>query len=132
MDKYRSEAHERCKLILRKTYKVPVFFHILRGYDSNLIVRRLRSFPCLYIMLIGQGLDKYLTLGWGEHLVFKDSLQFLANSSDTLCSNLFMSGKDPFKQLAASSISMNPHTHTSTCFSGRAFTPTSTSTNGRR
>ena len=36
--KYRGAAHERCNLILRKTYKVPVLFHNFRGYDSNLIV----------------------------------------------------------------------------------------------
>ena len=47
-------------------------------------------------------MEKYLTLGWGEHLVFKDSLQFLASSLETLASNLLRSGKDLFKQLGAS------------------------------
>ena len=48
------------------------------------------------------GMEKYLTLGWGEHLVFKDSLQFLASSLETLASNLLRSGKDLFKQLGTS------------------------------
>ena len=47
-------------------------------------------------------MEKYLTLGWGEDLVFKDSLQFHASSVQTLTSNLLRSGKELFKQLGAS------------------------------
>ena len=81
---------------------VPALLHNFRGYDSHLIVWALRSFPWLLIILIGQGMDKYLTLGWGEHLVFKDSLQFLASSLKTLATNLLRSGKEMFKQVGAS------------------------------
>ena len=77
---YRGAAHERCNLLLRKTDQVPVFFHNFRCCDLNLIVSVLRSFPGLDINLIGQGMENYLTLGWGEQLVFKDSRQFLASS----------------------------------------------------
>ena len=63
---YRGAAHERCNLMLRKTYKVPVFFHNFRGYDSHMIVWGLRSFPEVDINLIGLGMENYMTLGWGE------------------------------------------------------------------
>ena len=62
----------------------------------------LRSFPELDINLIGQGMEKYLILGWGDHLFFKDSLQFLASSLERLVANRLRSGKDLFKQLASS------------------------------
>ena len=91
--KYRGAAHERCNIMLRKTYKVPVFFHNFRGYHSHLIVSGLRSLPGLDINIIGQRMEKELTLGWGEHLMFKESLQFLASSLETLASNHLRSGK---------------------------------------
>jgi hypothetical protein len=99
--RYRGAAHSKCNLALRKTYKIPVFFHNFRGYDSHIIVWGLRKYPGSDISLIGQGMEKYLTLGWGDHLVFKDSLQFLASSLETLCANLLRSGKEKFQQLAA-------------------------------
>ena len=47
-------------------------------------------------------MEKYLTLGWGDHLVFKDNMEFLASSLENLASNLLRSGKELFKQLGAS------------------------------
>ena len=38
--------------------------------------------------MIGQSIEKYLTLSWGDHLVFKDSLQFLSASLEKLVENL--------------------------------------------
>ena len=99
--KYRGGAHERCHLMLRKTDKLAVFFQNFRDYDSHMIVWVARSFTSVDTNLIGQGMEKYLTLGSGEHLVFKDSLQFLRNSLETLESNLLRSVKDMFKQLGA-------------------------------
>ena len=110
--KFRGAAHNRCNLMLRKTYKIPVFFHNFRGYDSHLVVWGLSKFPTVDISLIGQGMEKYLTLAWGEHLVFKDSYQFLAGSLETLCSNLLRSGKEKFKQMMAGFTRNNqPHQH---------------------
>ena len=62
----------------------------------------MRNYPKTDISLIGQGMEKYLTVSWGDHLVFKDSYQFLASALDTLASNLLRSGKEKFKQLAGS------------------------------
>ena len=92
----------RFNLMFRKGSNVPVFFYNFRAYDSHLMVWWLRSFPVLLIYFIGQGMEMYLTLGWGEQLVFRHSLQFLASSRQTLESNLVSPGKDLFKQLRAS------------------------------
>ena len=109
---YRGAAHNRCNLILRKTYKIPVFFHNFRGYDSHLVVWGLSAHPELDIGLIGQGMEKYLTLAWGEHIVFKDSLQFLASSLENLASNLLRSGKERFKHLSRGFLENGqPHPH---------------------
>ena len=62
--KHRGAGHERCNLMLRKTYKVPHFLYF-RGSDSSLIGLGLRSFHGLDITLIGHGMQKYLTAGIG-------------------------------------------------------------------
>ncbi len=96
---FRGAAHAKCNLQMRKTYKVPVFLHNFRGYDAHLIVMAMAKFPQVEIRVIGQGYEKYLTVSWGDHLVFKDSLQFMACSLEQLASNLKKSGADQFKQL---------------------------------
>ena len=88
--------------MLRKTYKVPIIFDNFRGNDSHMMLWGQRSFPVLNINLIGQGMEKYPTMGLRDHLVFKDSLQFLASSLETLACNLLSSVKDLFKKLGAS------------------------------
>ena len=97
--KYRCAAHSRCNLQLRKTYKIPVFFHNWRGYDSHLIVHKLPNYPDLKVNIIGQSMEKYLVLNWGEHLVFKDALQFMNCSLEKLVANLLKSGRENFKQI---------------------------------
>ena len=97
--KYRGAAHNRCNLQLRKTYKIPVFFHNWRGYDSHLIVHKLPNYPNRKVTIIGQTMEKYLVLNWGEHLVFKDSLQFMNYSLEKLVANLLKSGRSNFKVL---------------------------------
>jgi hypothetical protein len=97
--RFRGAAHSKCNLGLRKTYKIPIFIHNFRGYDSHLIVMCLEHFPTVPISIIGQGLEKYLTLAWGGHLVFKDSFQFLDSSLETLISNLKACARHKFKQL---------------------------------
>ena len=97
--KYRAALHSHCNIQMRKTYKVPVFFHNFRGYDSHLVVQSLSKFPQRNIHVIGQGMEKYLTLYWGDHLVFKDSYQFMSCSLEQLVANLLKSGKDQFLQL---------------------------------
>ena len=91
---FRGAAHSKCNLMLRKSNKIPIFFHNFRGYDSHLISKALSQFPKKKIHIIGQGLEKYLTLSFGDHAIFKDSYQFLAASLEQLAKNLFNSGID--------------------------------------
>ena len=50
--------------------------------------------------MIGQGMEKYLTLSLGKYLVFKDSLQFLVSSLATIAKNLLKRGLESFKNLS--------------------------------
>jgi hypothetical protein len=96
---YRGAAHSQCNLRLRTTYKIPVFIHNFRGYDSHLIVPAFTHFKGMVMQVIGQGLEKYMSLTWDTTIVFKDSLQFLSGSLDALVACLKKSGKNKFKTL---------------------------------
>ena len=37
--KYRGSAHQNCDINYRLTYKIPVIFHNLKGYDSHFIMQ---------------------------------------------------------------------------------------------
>ena len=54
------------------------------------------------LKIIGQGMEKYLCLRFGQHIVFKDSLMFMGSSLEKLAKNLGDVGNDKFKQLFAS------------------------------
>ena len=99
--KYRGAAHMKCNFQLQTTYKIPVFIHNFRGYDSHLIVHALQQFADIEVKVIGQGMEKYLQMCWGQHIVFKDSLQFLNCALATLVENLKRAGNDKFIQLSA-------------------------------
>ena len=96
---YRGAAHSKCNLQLQKTYKIPVFFHNFRGYDSHLLVHSLPKFPHRKVNVIAQSMEKYLIMGWGQHLVFKDSLQFINVALEKLATNLLKAGRDNFVHL---------------------------------
>ena len=97
--KYRGAAHQTCNLRLRKTYKIPVIFHNFRGYDSHLLIAAFGLHKDRALRVIGQGMEKYLTIDWGDHIVFKDSLQFLGASLESLAACLLKSGRISFEQL---------------------------------
>ena len=97
--KFRGAAHSSCNLLVRKSYKIPVFFHNFRGYDSHLLVHALSNYQDREVNVIGQGLEKYLSLSWGKYLIFKDSLQFLNTSLQSLVKNLYKSGAENFIHL---------------------------------
>ena len=44
--KYRGPAHSNCNISLKVSKNVPVIFHNLKGYDSNLIFKRPNKFNC--------------------------------------------------------------------------------------
>jgi hypothetical protein len=96
---YRGAAHSKCNLLLRQQRKIPVFLHCFRGYDSHLIVPALGAFKEERLHVIAQTLEKYLTMSFSKHLVFKDSFQFLSSSLASLTSNLLSCGKDAFVEM---------------------------------
>ena len=97
--KYRGAAHSQCNLRLRRTCKIPIFFHNFRGYDGHFITQALKHYTGEKINVIGQGMEKYLTLSLGKYLVFKDTLQFLSFSLQTLADNMSKGGIEKFKHL---------------------------------
>ena len=100
--RYRGAAHSRCNLQLRKQYQLPVFLHNFRGYDCHLIMKGMSHFRGMELKIIGQGMEKYLCLRFGRHIVFKDSLMFMGSSLEKLAKNLADAGNDKFKLLFAS------------------------------
>ena len=57
----------------------------------------LSKFPGRKIRIIGQGMEKYLTLSFSENIVFKDSCMFLSSALATLGENLLTAGEEHFK-----------------------------------
>ena len=84
---YRGAAHNMCNLKYRITWKVPVIFHNLRGYDSHLIMQEIGKFK-MNINVIPNNMEKYISFSLGKNLVFIDSIQFMASSLEALVSNL--------------------------------------------
>jgi hypothetical protein len=96
---YRGAAHSRCNLLKRRQRKIPVFFHNLRGYDEHLLIPALGKHKERHLKIIGQTMEKYMLIEFGHHLVFKDTLQFLACKLETLVSNLVASDREKFVEL---------------------------------
>ena len=88
--KYRGSARSDCNTNLKLNHKIPVVFHNLKNYDSDLTMQELAKFS-LIINVIPNGLEKYMSLS------FIGSFQFLSSSLDSLVKNL---GKDDFKYLS--------------------------------
>ncbi|CAB4033669.1 Gastrula zinc finger, partial [Paramuricea clavata] len=84
---YREAAHNMCNLKYRITWKVPVVFHNLRGYDSHLIMQEIGKFK-MNINVVPNNMEKYISFSLGKSLVFIDSIQFMASSLEALVSNL--------------------------------------------
>ncbi|CAB3999568.1 Gastrula zinc finger [Paramuricea clavata] len=84
---YRGAAHNICNLKYRITWKVPVVFHNLRGYDSHLIMQEIGKFK-MDVNMIPNNMEKYISFSLGKNLVFIDSIQFMASSLEALVSNL--------------------------------------------
>ena len=85
--KFRGAAQWSCNINLQLTKNVPVIFHNLRGYDSDLTFCELMKFDAK-IDVIPNGLEKYTAFFLNKILVFIDSIQFLNSSLDKLVKNL--------------------------------------------
>ena len=73
-----------------------IFFHNLKGYDSQIIMQRLEKFN-LKISVIPNELEKYMSFTIDNKLSFIDTFQFRGSLLDSLVKNL---NKDDFKYLS--------------------------------
>ena len=74
----------------------PRVFHDFRGYDSHLIVHEFSNIQDRKLKVISQNMKKYLQVQWGPNIVFRDSLQFLTSSLDSLVKSLAKTGRQNF------------------------------------
>ena len=83
--KYRGCAHDDCNLqFSMRYYKIPVFLHNLKNYDSHLIIERANELSERgKIDVIAQNSEKFITFAF-KNLCFKDSFSFLSSSLDKL------------------------------------------------
>ena len=68
-----------------------MIFHNLRGYDSHFIMQEIGKISKekqLDINCIPNNMEKYMAFMLGKHIVFIDSMQFMATSLDNLTKNL--------------------------------------------
>ena len=90
MGDFRGAAHNSCNLnyrIMPKTWKLPVVFHNLRGYDGHLIIKALQKRHGK-VRVIPTNMEKYLSIRVGR-LQFIDSMQFTGGKSlDSLVKTL--------------------------------------------
>ena len=94
--KYRGSAHRDCNINLELNHKVPIVFHKLKNYDSDLIMQELGKFY-LKIRVLPNELEKYMSFTINNKLSFIDSFQFLSFSLHSLVKNL---NKADFKYLS--------------------------------
>ena len=86
---YRGPAHANCNLrykIDKRHWKLPVFMHNLRGYDSHLIIKAIkeRHGP---VRVIPTNMEKFMSFSVGQ-LQFIDTMQFTMQSLDNLVKTL--------------------------------------------
>ena len=94
---YRGCAHQNCNTNFNhKNFKIPVFFHNLKGFDGHLIIQGLHKMNFSKIDIIAQNFEKYMSFSF-SYFLFLDSFSFLASSLDTLSSNLLKDGEHNFK-----------------------------------
>ena len=84
--KFLGASHNVCNINRRKFYRIPCFFHNFSGYDSHLIVKMMKGMK-YSPKVIAKSMEKYIYLKVNR-IEFKDSLQFLPHSLDTLAKNL--------------------------------------------
>ena len=96
---YRGAALKWWNMRLRRTCNIPSFFQNFRGYDSHFISMAMKDFRAVDILVIGQGMEKYLTVSHVKYRICTDSLMFLGASLATLAKNLQKTGLESFIRL---------------------------------
>ena len=85
--RYRGAAHNKCNLKLcinPQTYKIPVVFHNLRGYDAHHLMQAMSQLK-KKVKCVANNMEKYITFSVGG-LSSIDSFNFLQESLDSLVS----------------------------------------------
>ena len=82
--KYKGAIHKGCE---SKTFKIPVVFHNLRGYDAHLILREAEKIHRPFTV-IPNNMEQYMSFSFGRQLIFIDSIQFMSTSLERLVNNL--------------------------------------------
>ena len=85
--KYRGIEYWSCNINHKLSKKIPVIFHNRRRYHSHLIIKEISKFD-VKIIVIPNGLEKFLAFTINRNLVFIDSMQFMNSSLDSLIKNL--------------------------------------------
>ena len=85
--KFRGAAHWNSNINFQLTKKVPIIFHSLTGYDSDLIFNELDKSD-VKINVIPNGLEKYMASILNKNLVFIDSMEFMNSSLAKLVKSL--------------------------------------------
>ena len=78
---FRGAAHQKCNLdynMDRWRWKLPIFFHNLRGYDGHLLVRAVKDRHGK-VRVIPTNMERYLAVSIGR-VQFLDSFQFTMTS----------------------------------------------------
>ena len=86
---FRGAAHRACNLkygIDRRRWKLPIFFHNLRGYDGHLLIRAVKERHGK-VRVIPNNIEKYMAISIGR-VQFLDSLQFTMKSLDDLVTTM--------------------------------------------
>ena len=102
---FRGAAHQSCNINFNyKNYKIPVYFHNLKGFDGHLIIQGLNKIGFTNIDIIAQNFEKYMTIKFGDFIIL-DSFAFMSSSLDTLAKNLLKDGKENFKHTLTNDLS---------------------------
>ena len=86
---FRGAVHQSCNIkyvVEKERYKLPIFFHNLRGYDAHLIMQAVRQRHGR-INVIPNNFERYTSFSIGR-LKFLDSMQFLSWSLEGLAEKL--------------------------------------------
>ena len=83
--KNRGSEYRDCNINVKLNHKIPVVFHNLKIYDSELNMQKLGK-SSLKINVIPNELLKYMSFSINSKFSFIDSLQFLSPSLDSLVS----------------------------------------------
>ena len=92
---FRGAAHKHCNVEYKidpRHWKLPVYFHNLRGYDGHLIIKAMKSSHGP-VRVIPNSMEKFMAFSVGQ-LQFLDSFQFTMQSLDELVKTL---NDDDFK-----------------------------------